>query len=34
MFGRFKAAVMPEAGDVLPGRDESMPVESRHYVNG
>lgn len=34
MFGRFKAAVMPEAGDALPGRDESMPVESRHYVNG
>lgn len=34
MFGRFKAAVMPEAGDALPGRDEPMPVESRHYVNG
>ena len=34
MFGRFKAAVMPEAGDALPGRDESMPVENRHYVNG
>jgi methionine-S-sulfoxide reductase len=34
MFGRFKAAVMPEAGDALPGHDEPMPVESRHYVNG
>lgn len=34
MFGRFKAVVMPEAGDALPGRDKPMPVESRHYVNG
>ena len=34
MIGRFKAAVMPETGDALPGRDEPMPVESRHYVNG
>ena len=34
MFGRFKAAVMPEATDALPGRSESMPVENRHYVNG
>jgi peptide-methionine (S)-S-oxide reductase len=33
LFSRFKAR-MPEPDEVLPGRDESMPVPAAHFVNG
>ncbi len=33
LFGRTKAR-MPEANEVLPGRQESVPVPSTHFVNG
>lgn len=30
----FKKKTMPSADEALPGRDESMPVTNRHFVNG
>jgi len=33
-FSSRKKAVMPAPEQVLPGRDISMPVVNRHYVNG
>lgn len=30
----LKKVQMPEAHEVLPGREEPMPVTNRHYVNG
>ncbi len=33
LFSRSKTR-MPEADEVLPGREESMPVPSAHFVNG
>ena len=29
-----KQTAMPSAEEALPGRDETMPVAARHYVNG
>ncbi len=34
MFEIRKKHLMPDADSALPGRDESMPVPERHYVNG
>jgi peptide-methionine (S)-S-oxide reductase len=34
MFLFGKKARMPQAGEVLPGRSQEMPVPARHYVNG
>jgi peptide-methionine (S)-S-oxide reductase len=33
LFSRLKAR-MPEPEEILPGREESMPVPSAHFVNG
>ena len=33
LFSKSKAR-MPEPHEVLPGRQESMPVPSTHFVNG
>ena len=34
MFGWSKKVEMVRAEDALPGRDEQMPVPSKHFVNG
>jgi len=34
MYSFRKKGVMPAPSEVLPGRDEPMPVPERHYVNG
>lgn len=34
MFGRNDQSAMPANEDVLPGRDEAMPVSGVHFVNG
>ena len=34
MFGRDKKLSMPAPDEVLPGREEPMPVPERHFVNG
>ena len=34
MLGIGKATGMPDKDQVLPGRDEKMPVPATHYVNG
>ncbi len=33
-FGLDKKRQLPYAKDALPGRQTSMPIENRHYVNG
>jgi peptide-methionine (S)-S-oxide reductase len=34
IFGFGKKLTLPTAEEALPGRSQSMPVPSRHYVNG
>ena len=34
LFGFNKKTSMPSADEALPGRSETMPVPSKHYVNG
>jgi len=34
LFGIGKKATIPSSGDALPGRSQSMPVPSKHHVNG
>ncbi len=34
LFGFKKKAAMPSAEEALPGRQNSMPVPERHFVNG
>ena len=34
MFGRHKKTEMPTPQAALPGRNESMPIRNRHFVNG
>jgi peptide-methionine (S)-S-oxide reductase len=34
MFGFSKKTRLPAAAEALPGRDRSMPVPARHFVNG
>ena len=34
MFSKLRKAVLPEAGETLPGRDAEMPIPDAHYVNG
>lgn len=34
MWMRKKLTEMPGPTDALPGRDDAMPVENRHFVNG
>ena len=34
MWGYEKKLTIPEPSEALPGRDESMPVASRHFVTG
>ena len=34
MFFRQKPTTIPSASEALPGRDETMPVASDHFVNG
>lgn len=34
LFGFGKKVNMPSAEEALPGREQSMPVPDRHYVNG
>lgn len=34
LFDIRKKHSLPDAGSALPGRDEAMPVPSRHFVNG
>lgn len=34
LFGFGKKPTLPTAQEALPGRSESMPVPSKHYVNG
>ncbi len=34
MFGAMKSLTMPHPDQALPGREESMPVNNRHFVNG
>lgn len=34
MFSFRKQAVMPDAADVLPGRDQAVQVPEHHYVTG
>jgi len=34
MFLFTKPAMLPSAGQALPGRDEPIPTASRHFVNG
>jgi len=34
MFSFRKQAVMPDAAEVLPGRDQAMQVPEHHYVTG
>ena len=34
MFGRQKMLQIPSREQALPGRDQAMQLENRHYVNG
>ena len=34
MVAAGRRTTMPAAGEALPGRDDSMPVPERHFVNG
>ena len=34
MFGREKKLIMPSASAALPGRQTSMSLSNKHYVNG
>lgn len=34
IFGLNKKTTLPKPEEALPGREESMPVPDRHYVNG
>ncbi|MGF1460534.1 MAG: peptide-methionine (S)-S-oxide reductase MsrA [Leptolyngbyaceae cyanobacterium] len=34
LFGFGKKLELPDPGEALPGRSESMPVPDKHYVNG
>jgi len=34
MFFRQKPTTIPSASEALPGRDETMPIASDHFVNG
>ncbi|HEY9650353.1 MAG TPA: hypothetical protein V6C95_06795, partial [Coleofasciculaceae cyanobacterium] len=34
LFGFGKKSALPTPQEALPGRAESMPVPSSHYVNG
>lgn len=34
MFGAGKKTSLPERDQVLPGREQAMPVPEKHYVNG
>lgn len=34
LFGLNKKQELPDATNALPGRESSMPVDNKHYVNG
>ncbi|MEM9385398.1 MAG: peptide-methionine (S)-S-oxide reductase MsrA [Pseudomonadota bacterium] len=34
MFGMGKKTTLPTAQDALPGREQSIPLDNRHFING